>query len=230
MNQKPNIVFITGTDTGVGKTVLTGMLLHELRQQGVHALALKPFCSGDTSDVQILRTLQDNELKIKEVNPYYFPDPVAPIASRRPLQFTRREVLKHIRTVAVRCELLLVEGCGGVMVPLAPRFTILDLVAELNCSVIVVAANKLGVMNHTLLTVAALQSRGVANDSISVVLMEQKQHDASASSNEGILKKWLRPIPLFAVPYLGGNAGDPEVLKENAATTEALAKKIPDWR
>src|SRR5215510_11029750 len=109
------VIFITGTDTGVGKTLLTGLLLAHLRQNNVHALAMKPFCSGDRADVELLHKLQDGELARDEINPFYFSRPLAPaVAARKgnrsvPLP----EVLRRIEVLEKRCDLLLIEGIGG---------------------------------------------------------------------------------------------------------------------
>lgn len=95
------LIFITGTDTGVGKTLLTGLLLHHLRHSGVHSLAMKPFCSGGTSDVDLLYGLQDGELSRPEINPFYFREPIAPLLAsrihRRPVRLP--DVIKKIERV-----------------------------------------------------------------------------------------------------------------------------------
>src|SRR5579859_7771518 len=88
------IIFITGTDTGVGKTVFTSLLLHHLRKSGVYALAMKPFCSGGRGDVWLLRAMQDGELSEEEINPFHFPEPVAPLVSAR--QHKRRIPLTNV--------------------------------------------------------------------------------------------------------------------------------------
>src|SRR5882672_6525542 len=81
---KPKILFITGTDTGVGKTLITALLLERLRSRGAHALAIKPFCSGSRQDVALLQSLQPHELSDEVMNPFYFHEPLAPlIAARR---------------------------------------------------------------------------------------------------------------------------------------------------
>src|SRR5215510_6857451 len=99
----PNIVFITGTDTGVGKTLLTASLLTYLRRNGLPALALKPFCCGSRADAELFYDLQERELTLDEVNPYYFSKPVAPLAAarkqRRSIQLN--DVLEHIRFIAL---------------------------------------------------------------------------------------------------------------------------------
>src|SRR5215467_14312220 len=98
------IIFITGTDTGVGKTILTGLLVNHLRAEGVHALAMKPFCSGGRGDVRLLRAMQDAELTEGEINPFYFPEPIAPLVSARKHKRTiaLNEVVRRIKEMAVR--------------------------------------------------------------------------------------------------------------------------------
>src|SRR5262245_8909651 len=106
------IIFVTGTDTGVGKTLLTCLLLAHLRNSGDRALAIKPFCSGDRADALTLCSLQHAELKMEEVNPWFFPEPLAPaVAARRGAKSpSLGTVLKHIRNAAEQCDTLLVEG------------------------------------------------------------------------------------------------------------------------
>ena len=221
----PRILFITGTDTGVGKTVLTALLLAHLRQTGVRALALKPFCSGTRADARTLYALQNGELRLDEVNPFSFTEPVAPLVAARKHRrcVALKEVLAHIQSTIEKHLLplqnspanpkepvLLIEGCGGLLVPLGKRFTVLDLITELPSlnprltrddssiartvpplalEILVVARNKLGVLNHTLLTVHALRhalsrsSRLAPPPAVRVVLMSPRSGDASSASN-----------------------------------------------
>src|SRR2546426_834034 len=77
------ILFVTGTDTGVGKTLVVASLLYHLRQRDVSALAMKPFCSGSRADVQLLQRIQDGAVTNEEANPFYFREPVAPLVAAR---------------------------------------------------------------------------------------------------------------------------------------------------
>ena len=207
------IVFITGTDTGVGKTLLTGLLLHHLRRSGCHALAMKPFCSGSRSDVEFLGAVQERELTHDEVNPFYFKKPLAPLAAAREnhLSIKLPEVLRRISDLARRCQWLLVEGIGGVMVPLGDGFPVLDLIVNLDCSPIVVSGNKLGTLNHTMLTVGVMQHAGIAR--LKVVLMGCKERDYSTESNGRILSELLAPTPIIPLPFLGRNRSHLQALK-----------------
>jgi dethiobiotin synthase len=153
------IVFITGTDTGVGKTLLTALLLSQLRQEGCHALAMKPFCSGSEAglgDVDVLYRVQDQELARHEINPFFFPEPLAPLVAARwhGVRVTLDDVLQRIHSVINnhlvpienpnrhaktkrsrqpnlrnhQSPVLLIEGAGGLLAPLGEGFNLLDLI------------------------------------------------------------------------------------------------------
>jgi dethiobiotin synthetase len=214
--QRPGkIIFVTGTDTGVGKTVFTGLLLHHLRAAGIHALAMKPFCSCGRADVRLLRSMQDEELTEDEINPFYFPEPVAPLVSARQRRraISIADVVRPIGKIAARCECLLIEGSGGLLVPLGEKYTVADLIKRLDCEVVVVSRNRLGTINHTLLTVNALKNLSVKK--MVVALMETGKKDVSARTNGRILGELLRPIRLFGVEFLGKNANESAVLKKS---------------
>src|ERR1043166_6293884 len=168
--QNLNITFITGTDTGVGKTVLTASLLNHLRRNNVPALALKPFCCGNRADAELLYELQDGELSLQEINPFYFSDPVAPLVAARKQRrlIELNDVLRRLSSVAqdrvMRARSsrtgrqkpqigarfhLLIEGCGGLLVPLGRGFTVLDLISALGCNTIVVSQPRAEIRSNT---------------------------------------------------------------------------------
>jgi dethiobiotin synthetase len=209
------IIFITGTDTGVGKTLLAGLLLVHLRQSGCHALAMKPFCCGSPADVNFLRALQDGELSSEEISPFRFPEPLAPlVAARLHRRWIKLEdAAARIQQVATRCDRLIVEGCGGALVPLGEGFSVADLIVKLDSETIVVARNRLGTINHTLLTVRALQQ--IDAKAVRVVLMNGRKADLSCRSNPLILWRLLAPVKLYSLPFLGPNSKAPEAVKKN---------------
>ena len=203
------ITFITGTDTGVGKTTLTGLLLAHLRGQGVRALAMKPFCTGPRNDAEMLQALQHEELTVEEVNPFYYRKPLAPLAAatREGQLVSCEAVIEHIHAAAQCCEHLLVEGVGGVLVPLGDGYSVADLIERLGCDVIVVSRNQLGTLNHTLLSLEALAARQVKR--LKLVLVAQCKPDASAVSNSRVLKSLIGGIPLISLENLVGFNGTP---------------------
>ena len=228
MNRSPKarIIFVTGTDTAVGKTLLTGLLLSHLRRSGCDALATKPFCSGGTTDIEILHDLQEGELTREEINPFYFAEAVAPlVASRKHRRSIRlHDVVTRIRSVASRCQYLLIEGSGGLLVPLGEGFMVSDLVANLDCEVIVVTRNRLGTINHTLLTASALQHAGIQN--VKFVMMGGSRKDFSGPSNPKILQELLSPKPLFQIPFLGPNPLRLAAIKQSSKKMKKTLARI----
>lgn len=260
------IIFITGTDTGVGKTLLTALLLCHLRATGSRALALKPFCSGGRADADLFHKLQDGDLTLDEVNPYYFPEPVAPLISGRKHKRSIRleHVIRHIRSIAERLSsssaksvaksppqdskhetqnYLLIEGSGGLLVPLGEGYTVRDLILRLDCDVLVVSRNQLGTLNHTLLTVQALCSpppqsskssprpgnsaKAKYSDAVfmrsKVVLMHAPTRDVSSRTNPSLLAELLAPVSVIELPFLGRNCASPISLRKAA---EKLTRKL----
>jgi dethiobiotin synthetase len=211
------IIFITGTGTGVGKTVLTALLLAHLRGEGQDALALKPFCSGSRADARLLHCLQAPRMTLAETNPFFFSPPLAPwVAARvknRP-QISISHVLSHVKRMSQRAETLLVEGSGGILVPLGENYALGDILDKIPAKVLVAGSNRLGVINHTLLTVKHLQSIGAKN--VAVVLMSSKKPDVSSKSNVDALRWFLPGMPVFLLPYLGEKASTVTKVKINA--------------
>ena len=200
-------LFITGTDTGAGKTTLTALLLHHLRASGANALALKPICTGSRTDVRLLQSLQGGALADDEMNPFWYPTPAAPITAARGSRKkpTLARLKKAIDRVSEQCDLLLIEGAGGLMVPLAKGLTWEDLIRSLQCPVLVAANNKLGVINHTLLTVKRLHSIGA--ERLGVCLMNQRpprEGGRARQENFDVLRENCGKVPVFEIPFLAG--------------------------
>ena len=155
---KRTTLFVTGTDTGVGKTVLTALLTRHLRERGVNAVALKPVCSGDRADARALHAASAGALTLDEINPWHFRAPIAPLlaARRERKQVALADVLAHVRAMQKRFEVVLVEGAGGLLSPLGEKFDSRDLLVALRAMPMVVCPNRLGAVNQVLLTLAAL--------------------------------------------------------------------------
>lgn len=217
---------MTGTDTGVGKTVLTGLIVLYLRQSGVNALAMKPFCTGDRHDVSVLAALQGNLLGLDEINPVYFTDPLAPLAAarKRGRSVKIRHVINVIRAMQSRCDWLVIEGIGGVLVPLTEKVSVADLISKLQCETIVVARNRLGTINHTLLTVHALKHIGVRQ--IKVVLMDQEKADPSSEHNQLIISELAGNVPVYRLNFLRPNVCEPARLKKSFPKAKKIVAQL----
>ncbi len=185
-------VFITGTDTGVGKTFVTAALVRELRRAGVHAGAVKPFATGNRADARVLRAAMNGELSLEEINPVCFRRPLAPMMAA---WLEGRRVPLRVRLPAKRFELLLVEGIGGWLVPLTERVTVADWAARQGWPILIVARAGLGTINHTLLTVESARRHGVK---IAAVILNDvdKAGAAGARRNATVLRRLTR-LPVF---------------------------------
>jgi dethiobiotin synthetase len=155
--------FITGTDTGVGKTWFTCWLIRSWRAAGRDAAALKPISTGDRADALLLREASGNRLSLDETNPVHLREPAAPLisarAENRAIDFAALN--RAIESHATRFSPLAVEGVGGWRVPLAPAYDVREWARDLALPVVVVALNRLGVLNHTLLTVESIRATGL---------------------------------------------------------------------
>ncbi len=218
--------FITGTSTGVGKTVLTALLARHLRERGVNAAALKPICSGGRDDARALRAAMNGALTPDEINPWHFRAPIAPMpaARRERKQVTPADVLAHVRTMQKRFDVLLVEGAGGLLSPLGENFDSRDLIAALRATPIVVCPNRLGAVNQVLLTLAALPRS--ASCRARVALMSPSKPDASTNTNVGLLAEFFDAKRIFELPWLGRRFDPEKVLKDSRVrrTFRALVK------
>jgi len=226
-------LFITGTDTGVGKTVLTALLAAFFRARGVRLAVLKPICSGGRQDARRLHAVLGGALTLDEINPWHFRAPVAPVlAAQRERKVLRlRPVLEHILWVRRRFEVTLVEGAGGVLSPLGVDFNSRDLIRSLGAVPIIVAPNRLGVVNQLLLTVEALPAGWRAK--AQVVLMMPPKPDTATATNRGLLKQ-LGIRNVWQVPWLGAayRAGQvvqtPRVSRALSALAESVAVVFRD--
>lgn len=196
------IYFITGTDTGIGKTVLTALLVRHLRASGVRAMAVKPLCSGGRYDARILRRAQRNALTLDEINPWHFRAPLAPLLAARREQLTvkRADMLRFIRATAEKCEVLLVEGAGGLLTPLGENFDARDLILELRAKPIVVSSNRLGTINQVRLVLAALPK--VVANSAQVVLMATSRPNQATRTNLKLLGEFVSGERVNLIPRL----------------------------
>ena len=181
--------FITGTDTGVGKTRVTCLLLDALRADGIDAVGYKPISTGDRSDGELL-AVASGGLPLDEVNPVHLQNALAPAVAARleSRQVDCAAMIAGYQHLAEKHEVVLVEGAGGWEVPLADRYRISDLAADLALPVIVVAANRLGALNHVLLTAAAIRARDLVCAGIYLNQLEDEM-DTAMITNKGVIEE-----------------------------------------
>ena len=167
--QKPWGVFIAGTDTGVGKTIVTATIATAFKAHGVNAGVMKPITTGvaesstGLSDPDWLVSAMGVTDPPDLIAPYRFPTPAAPLvaAARMGQLIDLKRILDAFQALSTRHDCVVVEGIGGVMVPLTTDLLVVDLVKRMGLPVLVVARASLGSINHTLLTLECLRNRGV---------------------------------------------------------------------
>jgi dethiobiotin synthetase len=189
--------FVTGTDTGVGKTRFSCLLVEALRAEGIDAAGFKPVCCGDRDDAVLLAAASGG-LTADEVNPVWLKAPVAPLVAgmleNRPVD--PADLIGKFRSFACEHRLVVVEGAGGWRVPLAEGYDMADLAADLGLPVIVVVGNRLGALNHTILTVDAIRAKGLPIAGL-VINHLADELDTAAITNKGMIEQ-LTGVPILA--------------------------------
>jgi len=211
-------LFVTGTDTGVGKTLVSCAILRALTRRGRRIGVYKPAETGCPrgvdgrlygEDCRRLRAAAALDQPEETVSHALYPIPAAPLVSAEAEgeAIEPDALVRGFEALLPRYESVLVEGAGGLLVPIAPGFTYADLVERLALPVLVVVGSKLGCLNHALLTLAELERRGVAvvgyvlND---VEASSEAPH--AVASNRETLARSTRVRDLGGLPHLGGEA------------------------
>jgi dethiobiotin synthetase len=202
-----NGLFVAGTDTGVGKTAVTAGVVLALRGRGYSVGVVKPIQSGALAadpdgDAMLLKCWTGVAESASELAPYSFAAPLAPLvaAEVEGREVHLAEVVESVHAVADRYESVIVEGAGGLLVPVGADWTVADLACALGLPVLVVARAGLGTVNHSALTVLAL--RGLGLEPIGVVL--NGAEDDSSQRNAELIER-LADVPVLGrTPWLEG--------------------------
>ncbi len=183
--------FITGTDTDVGKTYVACLLIRALRQAGIDAVGMKPIACGDRADAEALHAACEGAAELNAINPVWLRTPAAPYAAamieERSIDLDLiRETFSKLKQAH---EAVVIEGAGGWMVPITRDYFVRDLAREFAAPVFVVAANRLGALNHARLTVEAVRAAGLSclgtiwNDVLAV-----SHSDTAAATNQAVFE------------------------------------------
>lgn len=202
--------FITGTDTDIGKTVVSGGILSLLNQSGFAACGFKPLASGClkvgnaliSEDGRFLHTFSCSGIPLAQVSPVCFFDSITPLAAagktNQPIQW---DIIAHaLNSIQSPSTSIVVEGVGGVYAPLDDHYTVLDMMVELQLPVVVVAQNKIGTINHTLLTVNACLQAGLSVAAV-VINEVEKSDDISSETNIDLIRSFIDVDVIISVPY-----------------------------
>lgn len=190
--------FVTGTDTNVGKTHVARLIVEGMRRQGIDCVGLKPICCGGREDAEALHAAAGGALTLNEINPIWLRTPAAPytasIVENRSIDL---EMLReNFGRVGSKHESFVVEGAGGWLVPIAREYSMADFAAELGLPILVVVSNRLGALNHTLLTIESIRARRLP---LAGLILNQcaPEEDVATVTNRGVLED-LSDVPILA--------------------------------
>ncbi len=197
-------LFVTGTDTSVGKTFVTALLLTELRRRGVRAAGFKPIAcgTGGRADAKLFASLMDGETTMDEVNPVYMRKPLAPLIAARLDQkkIDFRKIFTNFKSLTSRHDFILVEGAGGWLVPITRQYFVRDLARDLRLPVVIVARPRLGTLNHTLQTVEGVRAAKLSVAAIVINDTTGEKPGLAERTNPGALRE-LTHLPVFTIGF-----------------------------
>ena len=163
--------FITGTDTGVGKTWFTVAFMVALKRRGLNVMGMKPIATGAekikdrliNKDAELIMQNCSQTVSYDLINPFVFELPSAPhvAAKHEGVVIDLDQIIKNYYLLKSMCDALVVEGVGGWRVPVTDKYSLADLVSKLNLSVILVVGMRLGCINHAILTAEAINADGL---------------------------------------------------------------------
>ena len=212
--------FITGTDTGVGKTIVSAAILRTFIKKGLKVGAMKPIETGCLnkdgvllpSDGMFLRDMAEMNDSLDIVTPVKFETPVSPLVASRleDMEIDLERVFKAFENLKKKYDYLIVEGVGGLMVPILKEqkkkaekvYLVRDLIKNMELEVIIVTRPTLGTINHTLLTVEALKSKKIPIKGFIINYSTKVKNDISEKTNPDILNELLDITFLGILPYL----------------------------
>ena len=200
---------ITGTDTGVGKTTVAVGLLSVLRRQGFRVAGMKPIETGvmrgqPTSDAMRLWDAAGQRDSLRDVSPFVFEDPVAPfVAAGAGGELIDVGTLDAaFARLSRHCQVVVVEGAGGILCPIHSDLFMLDLFARWRLDVIVVSPNRLGTINHTLLSVRAAEAANLRVRGIVLNDLPGEESDRSTQSNAQVLESLIPHVQIVRYPRI----------------------------
>lgn len=208
-----NGLFITGTDTGIGKTVLSALLLAEIRRRGINAAPMKPIqtgCSGETApDLDYALSIAGmsvSEDDYASMAPYRFEPACSPhlAAELAGTEIEIADIVIAARALSAAYDVVLAEGAGGILVPLNRRETMLDLMHALGRPVLLAARPGLGTINHSLLSIRALRSDGLEIAGVVFVAGTDDEPGLIEEDNGATVEHFGQVPVLGTIPYCAG--------------------------
>ena len=232
---KKNGLFITGTDTGVGKTLVAGGIAAVLRQQGLKVGVFKPIASGCrndgglvSDDTEFLALCADADYSLSVITPVTYKTPAAPVTcvqiEGRDIDY--EEIVTAYNYLCENTDVVLVEGIGGALVPLDAEHTVMDLAVEFNLPTVIVARPNLGTINHSLLTIQAVRNAGLPVAGLVISGYNAFEGTVAEETSPDVICGFSNTNLLSIVPYDEESSVEEGRLGEGVIETLAFC----DWK
>lgn len=212
MEQRAKGFFITGTDTGVGKTIITAALIKVISRLGFTTSGMKPLESGCLQqgdllvppDGMFIKTIAHMEENIGHVTPCRFKSPLAPLPASEIEGITVdfEKIRKAFAGLSKKYDVVIVEGIGGLLVPITRDYSVMDMAKDFNLPLIVVSRPSLGTINHTMLTVNYALKEGLRVAGIIINYNQPPENTPAEATNPEVINR-ISPVPVIGIfPYL----------------------------
>ena len=204
-------LFVTGTDTGVGKTLIAGAIAKILTEKGVKVGVFKPIATGckrswdglTSDDTEFLAYCANSDLSLSTITPVGYPTPAAPVVSAAcdgpAVDFDR--IAAAYKDICQNSDIVVVEGIGGVRVPLTAEFDLLDLAVEFALPVVIVARPNLGTINHTLMTIDCVRAAELKIAGVVINNYNATESTVAEDTAPEVIAKWGGVSVLSVVPF-----------------------------
>ncbi|MBN1621225.1 MAG: dethiobiotin synthase [Endomicrobiales bacterium] len=193
-------IFVTATDTEVGKTYISCSIARALKKRGVSVGVMKPIASGSRDDAFKLKKSSRIKEPIERINPVFLIYPLAPLVSARlscqKINFSK--INRSFKYFKKKYRFNIVEGIGGLMVPIKKGYMVIDMIKDFSLPVVVVSRPNLGTINHTILTVEALRRKRIRV--LGIILNGKRRPGLAEKTNPGIIRE-VTKLPVAEVPF-----------------------------
>ena len=225
--------FITGTNTNVGKTVVTACLANLLKNQGENVGVMKPIetgvdpeCSSSAnSDAKFLIEVTGVQDALEDVCPYRLKTPASPYQAAKieGKELYLEKILERFRALQSKHSMMLVEGIGGLLVPIAQRYNVTDLALQMDLPLIIVSRIQIGTLNHTLLTINAARQHGLKVAGVILNPVHEGELDTIEEEQGSLIEEFSDTLILGTCPYIH------DVSSERVIQNLALLQKQFHW-
>ncbi|WLV24360.1 dethiobiotin synthase [Aciduricibacillus chroicocephali] len=202
-------IYITGTDTEIGKTVVAAGIAGALKKSGIDIGVMKPFMSGAKredphSDAAMLKSLAEDTNCIEQINPYQFDEAVTPLlaAEMNSIDISLDKLLSHWNEISLTHDFFIVEGAGGLMAPMGSDYHNGHIAREMGFPLIIVARPGLGTVNHTLLTIEKARTMGIEVLGIIINGVQFGERTLAEQTNRKLIERFTDVSVLGEIPWL----------------------------